>query len=788
MNLLEFVQLLFRKRREGESFLKDPRSQISQQAYRKGEQVLVGQAERMQVPKVLTQAPAPKRTQGSNGRGYQTTVEAKDKSIAQQPIQTTPSRSPQAENDFLQKGQEIQGRRERYQVINVLKEAGWIRLYGGTQRLSRKPVWIKEYAPKPLSIQQTKQRKERFEQYTRISLTNSRRQDFRLITPQDTAVSDDRYYLITEALNGLTLRDYLKNTGAMPAPQVRQVLIQVLQTLWFLHSQKIRLPSGEIQQAAHGNLSLDSLFRVPQETPGSVHEPQFLIYVCDLGLWEQVFKPAIEPAIASAAQDLKALGYVGFNLLTNATIEPSATGTLDLNSLDLEIAQRWARVDDRSLKQVILQLLGLSRPAFANAFNAREALLNPPEPEPENLQELPLLSEEATATKRSTPLLLFTLMALGLTAGLGYLGMRSLLAPSSNPVAQNSPFLGCQGCLSQVSGVPTGKLTYVVEAGGSWAYALTQSGLVSSGELASGELTLGDESLMSELKRREPRLQKYIRRQFTSSPAQAIEQVRSGQAAFALISVIDSNQFPVDLQQETVAHDALAVFVANGQNIPQNFNQGNITVQQLRQIYTNAQSWDKPEPFKDWMLEQYVPFDARAIDLFKQQIFQSDQKNYLSQESAFASLKDTVLSRQKQSLNNPKKFTTMNLFGKTLEDAKDQKIGVGFAPLSMVFGQCAVYPLAVGEPGQEVQPLVQKNRQPIDPSTDLCNSKGNYFPNQEAIATRLYPLAYSLAVIYPTDKNLALAGQKFVELLKTDEGQCLLSEAGLVPLYPCPTP
>ena len=798
VNLLDFVQLLFRKQREGESFLRDPRSQLSQNAYRKGEQLLVGQAERVRVPQVLTQEHVTERTQAPNQPSigeYQATVESKEKThrsrLIQQPAQKeASSQSYQLENDLLQKDREIQGRRERYRIINLLKDDGWIRLYSGTQRLSRKPVWVKEYTSKQLSLQQVEHRKEQFEQLTRIGLTNSRRQDFRLITPQDTAISDNRYYLITEALNGLTLREYLKeikDASAMPALQVRQALIQVLQTLWFLHSQKIRLLNGEIVQATHGNIGLDSLFMVPQTTPASVSEPQFLIYVCDLGLWEQLFKPATVPAIApSAAEDLKALGYVGFNLLTNTEISPCAGEPFDFNSLDPELIQRWDSVGDRPLKQVILQLLGLVRPPFANAFNAREALLKPPEQESENLAT-PIASEKTAATKSSSAMLLLSLLGLGLLAGLIYWGVRGLLPPSVKPVVDHSPTTQCQGCLRQVAGVPSGKIPYVVEAGGSWSYALTQSGLVSSGEL-SGALASDDKTLMSELKRRDPRLQGYIRRQFVSFPNQASEQVRSGQAAFALISVTDSNQTPVNLQQETVAYDALAVFVANGQNIPQSFNQGKITFQQLRQFYTNVQSWDIPEQIKDWKPKQYIPFEAGTIDLFKQQVFEASQQNYLSQERAFFSLKDTVLSDQRQKLDNPKRFTTMNLFGELLQDAKDHKLGIGFAPLSMVFGQCAVYPLAVGEPGQEVQPLVQQSNQPIDPSTDLCNSKGNYFPNREAIASKHYPLSYSLVVIYPEDKRLALAGQKFVELLKTEEGQCLLSEAGLVPLHSCSSP
>jgi ABC-type glycerol-3-phosphate transport system substrate-binding protein len=43
-----------------------------------------------------------------------------------------------------------------------------------------------------------------------------------------------------------------------------------------------------------------------------------------------------------------------------------------------------------------------------------------------------------------------------------------------------------------------------------------------------------------------------------------------------------------------------------------------------------------------------------------------------------------------------------------------------------------------------------------------------------------------LVVVYPKDETRSDAGKKFAELLKTDEGQRLLSEAGLVPLRTLP--
>jgi ABC-type phosphate transport system substrate-binding protein len=108
---------------------------------------------------------------------------------------------------------------------------------------------------------------------------------------------------------------------------------------------------------------------------------------------------------------------------------------------------------------------------------------------------------------------------------------------------------------------------------------------------------------------------------------------------------------------------------------------------------------------------------------------------------------------------------------------------VGFSPLSQIFGQCSIYPLAVQAKGKKaVQALVLDKAQPIEPSTDLCDRKGSYYPDVKAFQTGQYPLAYSLAVVYPRDNSLPPAGEKFAQLLRTSEGQRLLYETGLVPL------
>jgi hypothetical protein len=103
--------------------------------------------------------------------------------------------------------------------------------------------------------------------------------------------------------------------------------------------------------------------------------------------------------------------------------------------------------------------------------------------------------------------------------------------------------------------------------------------------------------------------------------------------------------------------------------------------------------------------------------------------------------------------------------------------------LSQMWGQCSVYPLALSQAGKAaVQPLVLSDRQEITPETDLCNRKGAYAPDPAKFQTGEYPLSYPILVVYPRDNRRSAPGKKFVELMRTLEGQRLLKTAGLVPL------
>ncbi|NEQ32276.1 MAG: hypothetical protein F6K04_14955 [Leptolyngbya sp. SIO4C5] len=137
------------------------------------------------------------------------------------------------------------------------------------------------------------------------------------------------------------------------------------------------------------------------------------------------------------------------------------------------------------------------------------------------------------------------------------------------------------------------------------------------------------------------------------------------------------------------------------------------------------------------------------------------------------------------------------------ESQSDGAIGLGFDRFSNMMGQCSVYPLTIGRRTARFSLLTQANGQPVSPDTDLCGDKGSYWANSAAFPTqeiddkvrldddRAYPFATELAVVYPQCEIETVEaetpcnpGQAFAQMLKTVEGQYLLSEVGLIPVMP----
>ena len=660
---------------------------------------------------------------------------------------------------------EIRGIRGRYRVDSLVTSRGLGRLYEGTQLSDSQRVVIKEYLlpDRYFNPEEASARKQAFVRLGGVSLADGRVQDFRLSHPWE-AIADaneERCYLVTKGKLDLypTLREYLARHGSLSGSSVRQILNQVLQTLEFLHGQKYRFPSGQVQSGlAHGNINLDSLL---------IDEGQFFIYVCDLALWERLFDPSTSGIFnPSSSQDLIALGYVGFYLLAGTTENP-----IDHQPLNPKDEQQWPLVDF-ALKAFLLRLMGLGVP-FESATAARQALLKlPPETPIVRVVSQVAPDEEETVKPSFRPLFLF-LGVLGLVL-LGSLIWFLLPKPQETNAASDDLPLRY---IKDVSAVPSGKFTYTGEIGGRWTDLEKQKNLVAQ-----------DKTFTEELTTRQPKLK--LNYQPESSDNQAIQKVISGEKDFAISSLI--TQLPIELEQKEFAYDGLVVIVAfsysqRENSLPASLN-GQITFEQLRKLYTGEiNNWrDLGGP--DLPVKLYIPDETEAVRIFEQRVLKNDEKinafRNLQRKEDQANWVTTSWLRVITRVANSQKMLQSVIQDFEKADANKQIGAIAFSRLSQVFGQCSVYPLALVEGEKDpVQPLIQDNGQPINPTTDLCNDKGSYHPNFQVFKDRSYPLAYPLAVVYPRDNSRPPVGAKFADMLRTQEGQQLLGKTGLVPLY-----
>lgn len=627
---------------------------------------------------------------------------------------------------------EIRGRLGYYKAETYLGQRGNGHLFGAVETTSKRPVTIKEFLlpvsnfTKAEALQQQNQ----FKRLAGIQLSDGRFQDFRVVQPFE-AIADseshERCFLVTEAHDqSPTLRHYLHRHKVLPLEQVREILSQILQSLDFLHKQKFSFPSDAIQNGLiHGNLNLDSVLWTEQQA-----HP--FVYLCDLLLWEQCFDPvdkqkrSTQATTDSIQQDLRAVGDLGATLLQG--LEP----------------------DDRiAIDPAFKYFLDALRTAkFDSAETARRELLRQVPRSPIVISALEDGTTPIPPSKRFSPLLLLGL--LGLLVGAWMLFPR--LRPTAARVSPTPQVSVSTCCLSEISGIPVGEFTYTSVQGGTWWTVLQQPHLLQPGQ-----------SLMEALAIAQPKLR--LQYAPTRSLDQVLQQVRLGEVDFAVLPLID--ELPGDLMAQEIAYDGLAAVVSfsyseRQQGLPTALK-GQLTLEQVRKLYADQIDQWKSLGGPPLKAQRYASKNPEAIAIFEQRVLNS---------------------RSLQELPYVQSFPAIELLRQIIRDFEDRDIGsLGFTPLSEMSGQCSVYPLALSQAGKPaVQPLVLSNGQDISPETDLCARKGAYAPDPERFQTSAYPLSYPVLVVYPRDNRRSAIGKKFVELMRTIEGQRLLQSAGLVPL------
>jgi hypothetical protein len=248
------------------------------------------------------------------------------------------------------------------------------------------------------------------------------------------------------------------------------------------------------------------------------------------------------------------------------------------------------------------------------------------------------------------------------------------------------------------------------------------------------------------------------------------------------------DELPSDLASREIAYDGLAAVVnfsysKRDQGLPVALN-GQLSLDQIRQIYTTE---DTTEPLA-WsafggpklLMARSILESPETIAVMEKMLSPAQLPDRQSATDAFTPNNYKILGEdQEQNATRDMLRRIINDF----EDSRDSPIGrIGLLPLSQIKGQCSVYPLAIRSKTGIVQPWLIDNK-PITPSLDLCHHKGDYQPDIEAFKNRRYALAYPIAVIYPNDNRRSAVGKKFAELMLTQEGQKLISDAGLVALH-----
>ncbi len=674
--------------------------------------------------------------------------------------------------------QELRGRRGSYQAVKLLGKRGLGRLYAGIAQSDGQPVVIKEYLlPNRAfgSLDDWQHRQDTFVRMASFRAADGRDQDFRLLPTWD-AIADPtsrRCYWIGRGRLGAapTLGQRLQEQGSLDPAMVRRLLDQVLQTLEFLHQQKFQFATGEARSGlAHGSLSLDSLLMVQ-------NGPDFFVYLCDLGFWETLFDPDQVPGQRFSPElDLKALGIVGFQVLKGGTADP-LTGQ-PLNWRDHKV---WPHRDP-ALQEFLKRLLGLGLP-LENATAARQALWELP-PVPEQAESLDIGQEAVDPRSRRTGLKRLLILLVVALVGLGVWRLAPWRPATLNLLETDTNRIRLPQ-LADITDVPSGSFTFSSEVPGIAHRALIQ--------VRSGNPLVGTQNIVEQIQRPFSGLE--LIHTPTETAEIARQQVQAGSAPFGITHLMESPtgqqrglcQVPYaeTLSRCDLAYDGLMVFVPfifarRAEGLPRALN-GQISFAQLRQLYTGQiTNWSQLGG-PNRRVQLFAPTEEALVQLFEQRVLGSPDLI----EDFRALLADGTIQAQGT-------FQTMSNIRADFESQPDVG-GIAFGSISIVFGDCNVYPLAVAETTTFVNPIVPgsillaRNVRSINPSSNLCQLRGQYFLAESAFRDGHYPLAVPLSLLSLRDNRQEprfRIGDKVAEMLRSQEGQCLLRSRNLVPLQP----
>jgi serine/threonine protein kinase/ABC-type phosphate transport system substrate-binding protein len=227
----------------------------------------------------------------------------------------------------------------------------------------------------------------------------------------------------------------------------------------------------------------------------------------------------------------------------------------------------------------------------------------------------------------------------------------------------------------------------------------------------------------------------------------------AGDIDFAQSSIaLDKSKYAADphikyLKEEAVAYDALAVVVN-----PQLQLLG-LTIAQLRDIYTG-----KITNWRD-LGGPNLPIVAFSRD-----------ENIGGTISSF---KDFVISTTDTFKYRKVESTTAGI-----QQVKTTPGGIFYgAGEELIVDSCYTKPIAIGN---SIGNLIKPYQEPLKSTTDCLNGQRNQI-NTEVVRKQEYPLTRKIYVIVKADgTDRQKAGEAYVNLLKTKQGQVLLGKAGFI--------
>ena len=207
-----------------------------------------------------------------------------------------------------------------------------------------------------------------------------------------------------------------------------------------------------------------------------------------------------------------------------------------------------------------------------------------------------------------------------------------------------------------------------------------------------------------------------------------------------------AQQLNITLKEIPVAIDGIAIAVNPNLNIP------GLTLAQLKDIYTGKiTNWKQvggPEL-------EIIPYSRRLEEGGTIQFF---EENVLEKEKFAANVQ--FISTTTQALQ---------------EIARNQG-GIYYASAPEIVGQCTVKPLPLGHKSEQ---LVPPYKEPFIP-LEQCPQQRNQI-NAAAFKSGEYPITRRLFLIVKQNgQSDQQAGEAYVKLLQTDQGQELITKAGFV--------